>query len=136
MGFSATRREDKLHMTATHRMSQEDEHRVRNTGIQPFLAFSVSVTVTSTCKNNAKEELSWHMFLVFVGISVTLGPVVRWSYMKEECGRVALSTESRKQKQVPFQKGTRAWYNWYDLQGPTSSNHVFSHNSTPSQWSI
>lgn len=40
-----------------------------------------------------------HLFLVLVGISVTFGPEVRWSFRKKECGRVALSTASRKQKQ-------------------------------------
>lgn len=40
-----------------------------------------------------------HLFLVLVGISVTFGPEVRWNCRKKECGRVALSTASRKQKQ-------------------------------------
>lgn len=39
------------------------------------------------------------MFLVPVGVSVTLGPVVRGSIRKEGRGRVALGTASRKQKQ-------------------------------------
>lgn len=85
-------------------------------------------------KNNVKEELLRHLFLVLVGISVPFGPEVRWSCRKKECGRVALSIVSRKQKQE-FRKGSRAWYNWYHFQWPRSANQVLSHNSITSQWS-